>query len=160
MYIRGYLLFSILWGNSTGFSETENLGLEILLSGVSLFFFVLLYWHTYHYPPNGMNWYTWKIYFYSISRVQQWQLQKHGVPTGHGKRVPRSLRLVCSKKTISVLLVCHDFPLAQNLSKEAKVLDPLLQYSLRKLSDFKFLTGKEASFPQSSHYKHFLQNKL
>lgn len=58
------------------------------------------------------------------------------------------------------MLVCHDFPLAQNLSKEAKVLDPLLQYSLRKLSDFKSLLGKEASFPQSSHYKYFLQNKL
>lgn len=64
----------------------------------------------------------------------------------HGKQVPRPVGFMCSEKTVSVLWVCPDFPLAQNLSKEAKVVDPLRQYSLRKLSDLKFLQGKEASF--------------
>lgn len=45
------------------------------------------------------------------------------------------------------LIVFHDFPLAQNLSKKAKVLDPLLQYLLRRLSHLNFLLGKESPFP-------------
>lgn len=135
-------------------SETKVLLTKDL--SVVLLFYPLLMTHYYCYLSNGIDRHILRVYIHGISRDQRWQLQKHCIPITYGKGVPRSLRLTCSKQTTSVLLVCHAFPLSLSLSKDGEeVLDPCLEYSLRKLPGLMFLPGKEA-FPYSSHYKKLL----
>lgn len=118
-----------------------------------MLFCPLLTIHCCHYLLNGINRHVKHAHSQYLQRSTM-SSPKVCCPHCTWEGSARVLRIAYSKYTMSALLVCHAFPLSQSLSKNSKeVLGPCLQYTLRKLSSLKFLPGKEASFPYSSHYK-------